>query len=292
MKAILYLLVGVVALLVAALLTLYALYGSSPWPADPPRVAEGGRRLGVVRFTPLGLTAEYGEGRRAVCQNFEVRVLEEGGEKSALIRGTLFLRPPEFARQPDGGVVMSRPAELAYSDDTYAVSLDGAFRARKVDAAAWERARPLKPEESETEFGAGASRSVSYYEGDTLPRGARTGGGLPLTRLALGGAEPEGWLLAEGGRYVAGFSHTSRRRRFKRPSLMPFLGEDDRVADGTMYVDIFDGVTGERLARATKGHKGSYDMAVFRRAVWFDRRYFLMPLDHQFAGWLVGALPE
>jgi hypothetical protein len=56
-------------------------------------------------------------------------------------------------------------------------------------------------------------------------------------------------------------------------------------------VDLFDGVTGQRLARATKGHKGSYDMYVFRQAVWFDGRYFAMPLDHWFESWLVGALP-
>ncbi|HEX8688273.1 MAG TPA: hypothetical protein VF654_17295, partial [Pyrinomonadaceae bacterium] len=72
----------------------------------------------------------------------------------------------------------------------------------------------------------------------------------------------------------------------------PVLGGDDRIADGTMYVDVFDGLTGERLGRVTKGHKGSYDMSVFRQAVWFDRRYFAMPLDHGFEGWLVGALPE
>ena len=119
-----------------------------------------------------------------------------------------------------------------------------------------------------------------------------TKGGLPLLRLGLGGAEPTGWLLSEGGRYAAGFSHTSRRRRFKRPSLLPFSGEDDRIIDGTMYVDFFDGLTGERLARATKGHKESFDMYVFRQAVWFDRRYFAMPLDNWFGSWLVGVLPE
>jgi hypothetical protein len=288
MKVIIYLLVGVVALLMAALLVLYMLYGDSPWPAAPPQVVEGGRWLRVVGLDPEGLTVRDGENSWMVCDNFELRVSEEGGVKSLLIRGTLV---KNYTREPDGRLVHSSSEELLYSDAAYAVSLDGAFGVRKVDGAAWGRGRRLKPEETETEFGAGAERRVSFYDGATLPPGRTTAGGLPLTRLGLGGAEPEGWLLAEG-RYVAGFSHTSRRRRFKKPSLIPFLGEDDRVTDGTMYVDLFDGATGERLARATKGHKGSFHMHVFRRAVWFDRRHFAMPLDPWFGVWLVGALPE
>jgi hypothetical protein len=207
--------------------------------------------------------------------------------KSLLIRGT-FVK--DFTTRPDGGLVQSDTEELLYSDAAYAVTLDGEFRVRKVDDAAWSRARPLGPEESETEYGAGASRRFSYYEGETLPKGGSTAGGLPLTRLGVGGAESEGWLLSEGARYVAGFSHTTRRRRFERPSLIPF-GGDDRILDGTMYVDLFDGVTGRRLARATKGHKGSYDMYVFRRAVWFDGHCFAMPLDNWFGSWLVGVFP-
>jgi hypothetical protein len=292
MKVVVYLLVGVAALVVASVLVLWLLYGGSPWPTAPPRVEEGGQWLRVVRLKPWGLTVKLADGHWAVCQNFELRVLEEGGVKSVLIRGTFFLREAEFTEQPDGRVVMSRPVENAYSDEIYAVTLDGAARTREADEAAWSRARALTPEESQTEFGPGRHRMFSYDKGETLPRGGVTGGGLPLTSLELGGAEPSGWLLSQGGRYAAGFSHTSRRRLLKRPSLIPFGGEDDRIIAGTMYVDIFEGATGRRVARATQGHKESYDMYVFRQAVWFEGRYFLMPLDHRFEGWLVGALPE
>ena len=288
MKVVLYLLVAVVTLLVVAAVVVWLLYGGSPWPAAPPQVVEGARWLRVVELDQKGLTIDNGDGSWMVCENFELRVSEEGGVKSLLIRGT-FVK--DFTREPDGRLVQSSSEELLYSDAAYAVALDGSFAQRKVDEGAWSRARPLKPEESQTEFGAGASRRFSYYQGETLPKGGTTAGGVPLTRLGVGGAESEGWLLSEGGRYAAGFSHTTRRRRFKRPSLIPFLGGDDRILDGTMYVDLFDGVTGQRLARATKGHKGSYDMYVFRQAVWFDGHYFAMPLDHWFGSWLVGALP-
>ena len=287
MKAVLYVLVAVVLLLVAAAVVLWLFYGDSPWPAAPARVVEGGQSLRVVGLDPKGLTVDVGDGGWTICQHFELRVSEEGGAKSLLIRGTFF---KDFTRQPDGRLVRSASKELLYSD-AYAVTLDGEFGVRKVDAAAWSRARPLKPEESETEYGAGASRRFYSDKGETLPKGGTTAGGLPLTRLGVGGAESEGWLLSEGARYVAGFSHTTRRRRFERPSLIPF-GGDDRILDGTMYVDLFDGVTGRRLARATKGHKGSYDMYVFQKAVWFDGRYFAMPLDNWFGNWLVGVLPD
>ena len=287
MKLILYLVVVVVGLLFVAALALYMLYGSLP--ASPPRVVEGERLLRVVRLDSMGLTIKNEDGSWMVCRNFELRVLEEGGLKSLLIRGT-FVK--DFRKEPDGRLVQTDAKELLYSDDAYAVALDGSFATRKVDEGAWSRARRFTEEESETEYGAGSKRVYFYHDGETLPRGGETRGGLSLTRLATGGAELEGWQLSQEGRYVAGFSHTSRRRPFKRPSLIPFLGEDDRIADGTMYVDIFDGATDRRLAQATKGHQGSYDMYVFHQARWFEGRYFAMPLTNDFGSWLVGALPE
>lgn len=288
MKVFLYGLVAVVGLLLAAAVVLWLFYGDSPWPAAPARVVEGGQSLRVVELDPNGLTIKYAENRWMMCQHFELRVSEEGGVKSLLIRGTFY---KNFTTRPDGSLVQSDPVELLYSDAAYAVTLDGEFRVRRVDDAVWSRARRLKPEETQTEYGAGASRRFSFYEGEARPKGGATAGGVALTRLEVGGAEREGWLLSEGGRYAAGFSHTTRRRRFERPSPLPFLGGDDRILDGTMYVDLFDGLTGERLARATKGHKGSYDMYVFRQAVWFDGRYFAMPLDNWFGSWLVGVFP-
>ena len=281
MKVVVYLVVIVVGLLLLAALALFLLYGSLP--AAPPRVVEGERLLRVVELDSMGLTIKDDDGSWMVCKNFELRVSEEGGVKSLLIRGTFF---KDFTKEPDGRYVHSDSTELLYSDDAYAVALDGSFARRKVEEGVWSRARRFGPGELDTEF-TSSDRRLSPQEGETLAKG-----GLPLKGLGLAGAEAEGWLLSRGGGYVAGFSHTSRRRHFKRPSLIPFLGEDDRVADGTMYVDIFDGATGERLARASKGHQGSYDMYVFRQATWFDGRYFAMPLDHVFGSWLVGVMPE
>lgn len=287
MKVVVYLVVIVVGLLLLAAVLLFLLYGSLP--AAPPRVVEGERLLRVVDLDSMGLTIKDDDGSWMVCTNFELRVSEEGGVKSLLIRGTLF---KDFRKEPDGRYVQSDSTELLYGDDAYAVALDGSFATRKVDEGIWSRARRFTEEESGTEFGSGSKRVFFYHDGETLSRGGVTKGGLPLTRLGTGGAERESWQLSQEGRYVAGFSHTSRRRPFKQPSLIPFLGEDDRIADGTMYVDIFDGANGQRLARATKGHQGSYDMSVFRQARWFEGRYFAMPLRHDLGSWLVGALPE
>jgi hypothetical protein len=282
MKVAVYVIVVVAALLLLAALAFFILYGSLP--AAPPRVLEGESRLRVVEFDPEGLTIKNEDGSWYVCKKFELRVSEEeGGVKSLLIRGTF---PKSLRREPDGRLVQSDTEELLYGAHAYAVALDGSFARRKVDEGVWERARRLGPDELDTEY-TSSDRRLFNSQG-----GTPTKGGLPLKSLAVGGAESGGWLLSRDGRYVAGFSHTSRRRPFKRPSLIPFLGEDDRIADGTMYVDIFDGATGERRARASKGHRGSYDMYVFRQATWFGGRYFAMPLDHAFGSWLVGVMPE
>jgi len=281
MKVFFYLVVIVAALSLSAALVLFLLYGSLP--AAPPRVVEGESRLRVVELDPEGLTVRNKDGSWTVCQHFELRVSDEGGVKSLLIRGT-FVK--DFTRQPDGGLVQSDAKELLYGDDAYAVALDGSFAKRVVDEGVWERARRFGPDELDSEFGS-SERRLFKSQGETP-----TKGGLALRSLAVGGAESEGWLLSRGGRYVAAFSHTSRRRPFKRPSLIPFLGEDDRVADGTMYVDIFDGENGERPARASKGHQGSSDMHVFQQATWLDERHFAMPLTRSFGSWLIGVLPE
>lgn len=282
MKVAVYIIVIMLGLVLLALLVLVLLYGSLP--AAPPRVLEGGRRLGVVELDPEGLTIKNDDGSWMVCRNFELRVAEEGGVKSLLIRGTYV---KDYTRRPDGTFVHSDTEELLYGDSAYAVALDGTFARRKVDEGVWERARRFENGELDTEY-ASSDRRLFKSQGETP-----TKGGLPLKSLGVGGAESEGWLLSPDARYVAGFSHTSRRRPFKKPSLFPiFGGDDDRIADGTMYVDFFDGSTGERFARASEGHQGSYDFYVFQQATWFDGRYFAMPLKHSFGSWLVGVMPE
>jgi hypothetical protein len=262
-------------------------------PAAAARVEEGAGLVGVVTLDRWGLTVRRDEKSWTVCRNFDLRVLDEGGSKSLLIRGKNYLSSSEFGLDAGGRLVETRPARCEYSDDWYAVSLGGSFAVRKVGPAEWARGRELSEEEKGNERRGGATRKFFPHEGKTLPEGGATRGGLPLTLLDVSGDEMtgSGWLLSQAGRYVAAFSHTSRRRPYKRPSLIPFSGEDDRIAGGLMYVDFFDGETGRRLARASKGHNGSHEFYVGEQAVWFEGRYFAMPLDGVLGVWLVGAFP-
>ena len=257
----------------------------------PPRVDEGAERLRVVTLDPLGLTIKRSDVSWTICQNFELRVLEEGGPKSLLIRGTLFLRGAEFDTDAEGHLFEKRPPEVEYSDNTYAVSLDGSFGVRKIGGEEWARARALTEEERGLGPPRFAERRFFLYEGRTLPEGGATRGGLPLTRLEVGGAEEPRWLLSQGGGYVAAFSHTSRHGEKKSSGFFPFIGGSDGIEDGTMYFDFFDGSTGQRLARVSKGHNGSGEFYVFEQAVWFEGRYFAMPLERPLGVWLIGVLP-
>lgn len=288
MKVFVYVIVVVAALFLAAFV-LFVLFGSLP--AAPPRVVEGEGRMRVVELKPMGLTIKRGDGSWLVCEDFELRMSEEAGAKSLLIRGRDLVGDSEYGKGADGRAVVTKPARYKFSDSTYAVSLDGSFAQRKVDDDTWERARRFGPDELDSEYNSSARRFF-IYEGKTLPSEGATKSGLLIKSFALAGAETDHWLLSRDGSYVAGFSHTSRRRSSRKPSLMPFIGGDDGIADGTMYVDIFDGATGKRLALAAKGHRGSYEMHVFRQATWVDGRYFVMPLNGVFDSWLVGVMPE
>jgi hypothetical protein len=112
MKVVLYLLVAVVALSVAAVFVLRLLFGDSPWPAAPPRVVEGGRRLGVVELDPKGLTINQGDGSWMVCRDFELRVSGEGGVESLLIRGTYLKDSRERLARDEGAQGLLRHERL------------------------------------------------------------------------------------------------------------------------------------------------------------------------------------
>lgn len=221
-----------------------------------------------------------------------------------MFRGRDVLNAPEFGQAADGSIVLTRDIEYAYSDNCYAVSLDGGFAPRDAAPGEWERGRKRRddydvrgayddmsirqPDGSLCIWNRNGEEIVSYEnpsaDGFVRWRGREyKASGKELNSDAL---------LSQDARRLAVFSHTSRRKLFKMPSLMPFLGGDDGIAGGMMFVDLYDASTGERIAAASLPHRGSMDMIVFSRAAWIGGRYFVMPTEFRASSYLLGIMPE
>lgn len=248
----------------------------------PPQVTHGEARLRIVRF-PEQFMIKLAENRYELPQTEEFRFSRQGGE-SLLFRMKGYRAEGTGADPKTGAYVVN----YEYSDNAYAVSLDGRFDVRAVLETEWEQGQKRR----ETDDRGGdfePDGSIRIYASEGLEESAYKG-----RRLAKTGAEfySNVALVSPNGKWVAVFSHTSRRRWFKRPSLIPFMGGDDRIASGTMFVDLFDARTGERLATAQAPHEGSFDMYVFTQAAWIEDRYFVMPLDTFMRGAIIGIMPE
>lgn len=282
--------VVVLALLIGVALTL--LYKSCFAARRPPQVSEGERWLHVVRLDIF--TIKQKDDSEIICREYELRLTGIAREKALLIRGRDIVREAEFSKDANGQIFVSRPIQYQYSDNIYSVNLDGSFTAGKIGKSAWDKARPVANNDMRPGYNSDGTRRLYGNES----RQAAAGGSdtesvhdAPVSS-AVGGAELRHELLSQSGHYIASFSHTSRRRLFKRPSLFPLLGGDDGIANGTMYVDLFDGKTKRRLAQASQGHNGSLDMSVFEEATWVEDRYFVMPLEVLPRNWLIGVMPE
>jgi hypothetical protein len=169
-----------------------------------------------------------------------------------------------------------------YSDDRFAVSLNGASRVRKVNAAEWDAAeKPLH----------------SYHFIESFENPQVTGEGVKYNdRLYRKSGESWGnevTLVSPRGTWIAVFSYTGR----KEPQpLFPIFGPNTEPGRGEVFLDLYDISSGERVIAArvsyggTKG--GHAPSMLFSHSLWVGDSYFVMPLDWQLDACLVGVLPE
>lgn len=154
------------------------------------------------------------------------------------------------------------------SKNVYAVSLDGSLRVREATAAEWDAAEVLpRGGEGLSTGGDVETPEGVRYRGKVFPKSGRSWGSY----VAL--PSPRGSRLAV-------FSYTGGP-----PSLLPPLVPLDSNAppgepeSGTLFVDIYDTDTGERLASGSSAYSRSPASAFFDRAFWAGDDYFIMPLD-------------
>ncbi|HEX8351481.1 MAG TPA: hypothetical protein VF611_01050 [Pyrinomonadaceae bacterium] len=154
------------------------------------------------------------------------------------------------------------------SRNVYAVSLDGGSRVREAMAAEWEAGEALpRGGEGLSTGGDVETPEGVRYRGKLFPKSGRAWGSL----VAL--PSPRGSRLAV-------FSHAGGPASVL-PPLVPLdsnapPGEPE---SGTLFVDIYDTNTGERLASGSSSYSRSPASAFFGRAFWAGDGYFIMPLD-------------
>ena len=168
-----------------------------------------------------------------------------------------------------------------YSDNRFAVSLDGQIRIKKV---------------TEDEWNAGEKLLQSYYfihkdDAQVTPEGLRYN--ERLYRKA-----GESWgnsvaLVSPRKTRIAIFSYTSREK--VSDSIIPGL-KSTEPGSGEVFLDVYDLSSGEKVgvARSPYGQKpnGFAPSMIFGASVWIEDRYIVMPLDPDLSRSLIGMFPD
>jgi len=254
----------------------FSLSCSSPITADPQVAGP----IGVVRFrTPWIKTINNSE--RGVNDNIGYVI-----RKSA--RGELIFAVKQgFTGELYGKEVSDFPVASPdydyYSDNRFAVSLDGAFRVREASTEEWDAAaKPLH-----------SYRFIQSFKNPQL-----TGGAVQYNGRMYG-KSGESWgnevaLVSPRGKWIAVFSYSSREK--PNPGFIPGLGSTE-PGHGEVFLDLYDVSSGSRIigARSPYGGRGDGGFApsmLFGASLWIEDRYFIMPLDWVLDSCFVGILPE
>jgi hypothetical protein len=233
--------------------------------------------IGLVRFPEPWLKVI---GSRTTILNDNIGYVIRKSPRGEL----LFAIKQGFAGEQYGKDVSDFPVKSAdydyYSDNQFAVSLDGGFRVRAVDQAEWYAAqKPL--------------HSYHFIMFSGTPEGVEYKG-----RLYRKSGESWGHataLVSPRGIWIAVFSYSSRDKP-DRGMLPGFPAAGDEPGRGEVFLDVYNVSSGEKVisARAPFGRKpgGFVPSMLFGASVWIEDRYLIMPLDWILDHCLVGVLPE
>ncbi len=216
--------------------------------------------LGVVRF-PKVWTKKLADGRTVAFANplgFEVRA-KKGAEPEEVI----------FAMK-DLFIDAKGRSVSAYSDDFYAVSVDGKFRVRRAGADEWQRAEQLPNTQHEIHYYKYTPDSLTHTEDEVIYHGKKyrkSGTFWPNTSA----------LVSTSGAWLAVFSYSSSAK--PRTSWSPLDGGmPDEPTPGKMFIDIYDTSSGERVQTNNFRYNTS-PASLFGGAKWIGDDYLIVPLD-------------
>lgn len=168
-----------------------------------------------------------------------------------------------------------------YSDDRFALSLNGPPRIRKV---------------TEEEWNAAAKVLHSYYfvasgSSYVTPEGVKYNERLYRKSGETWGTQAA--LVSPRKTRIAVFSYTSREKVAE--SWIPGL-KSTEPGSGEVFLDVYDLSSGEKVAhvRSPYGQKpnGFAPSIIFNASVWIEDRYIVMPLDPDLSRCLIGVFPD
>lgn len=251
---------------------------------EPPLVTFGEGRLGLVRFP----------------QQFTRNAVRRGVTTTATLVTTMRYEVRQKAESRNellfGMIDLTGEGKEVYSDNFYAVTLDGGFKVRAADAQEeWSNAqviaarRPTDP-------------PFTVYNPSSNTGGAEAKGTILRPPVVDGKVKYQGkWYPVTGktldetilfpspdGRWLAVFSDTTEGR--KEGGI---IGGRGRTL-GEMYVDVYDTASGEKVMAGQAQHLwGSSPGELFRDAFWLESRFLVVPLEasHSEACFL-GILPR
>lgn len=220
--------------------------------ANPPSVSKGASRLGVVQF-PKHFSRTDSDGGEKIITTIEYEVRQPADSP---VNKLLF-------GMKDWRVELRKEV---YSENFYAVSLDGYFQVRPASEQEWNQ-----------------SRKLPSVQGKEIPLVPITNAedGVQYHGKEYGTGASESWTRAmkfpsPNGRWLAVFGDTSKES--KRPGIPGFSGRGR--TKGTMFVDVYDTISGEKILAGYAPHRGgAYPDQLFINAIWLEDRYLVVPLD-------------
>jgi hypothetical protein len=245
-------------------------------------VTEVRGRMAVVHLTDSFVRAARDGGVAGVSDELEVRRLTDSPT------GELLLAAKTFSDDKGG------EGHYVYSDNIYAVSLDGKFNVRRVSRQEWDRAQPVKDagERMDAPKEDDPKRPGMTRLNDKQPFVSYKGKQFAKTGESWSGP---GALVSQDGRWVAVFSHTSEK--VKVDAGVPGLGgRGTGVGPGEMFVDVYDTSSGEKVIAGRAPHEGGLQPGTsFDESLWADGRYLVVPLDLRTGpgdSYFIGVLPN
>lgn len=266
-----------VATFQAALLTVLVFNWScfSPRYADPQLNGP----VGLVRF-PDPWIKLIGNQTRGVNDNIHY-VIRKSARGELLFAVKQGFMGDEFGKEISDFPVTS-PDYDYYSDNQFAVSVDGSYRVRKASTEEWNTATKVVH----------SYHVINRFEKSQTAEGVQYKGRLYRKSGDSWGNTVA--LVSPRDTWIAVFSYSSKDKP-DRGWLPGFPGSDE-PGRGEVFVDVYNLSSGAKAisARSPYGSKpgGFAPSMLFSGSLWIEDRYLIMPLDWILDSCFLGVLPE